>query len=88
MSNEFDAAVAATMQPDQGQAVRVGFSVAVDTNPDAYAEAQRVARRTGVPVDTVLNMPKEMKQQDTMGTIDFDALAKTAPATASLLSDI
>lgn len=88
MSNEFDAAVAATMQPDQGQAARVGFSVAADTNPDAYAEAQRVARRTGVPVDTVLNMPKEMKQQDTMGTIDFDALAKTAPATASLLSDI
>ena len=88
MSNEFDAAVAAAMQPDQGQAARVGFSVAADTNPDAYAEAQRVARRTGVPVDTVLNMPKEMKQQDTMGTIDFDALAKTAPATASLLSDI
>ena len=66
MSNEFDAAVAATMQPDQGQAARVGFSVAADTNPDAYAEAQRVARRTGVPVDTVLNMPKEMKQQDRM----------------------
>lgn len=88
MSNEFDAAVAAAMQPDQGQAARVGFSVAADTNPDAYAEAQRVARRTGVPVDTVLNMPKEMKQQDTMGTIDFDALAKTAPATASLLADV
>ncbi len=88
MSNEFDAAVAATLQPDQGQAARVGFSVAADTNPDAYAEAQRVARRTGVPVDTVLNMPKEMKQQDTMGTIDFDALAKTAPATASLLADV
>ena len=43
MSNEFDAAVAATMQPDQGQAARVGFSVAADTNPDAYAEAQRMA---------------------------------------------
>jgi hypothetical protein len=88
MSNEFDAAVAAAMQPDQGQAARVGFSVAADTNPDAYAEAQRVARRTGVPVDTVLNKPKEMKQQDTMGTIDFDTLAKTAPATASLLADV
>lgn len=88
MSNEFDAAVAATMQPDQGQAARVGFSVAADTNPDAYAEAQRVAQRTGVPVDTVLAMPKEMARQDAVGTIDFDALAKTAPATASLLSDI
>ncbi|MHB1368630.1 MAG: hypothetical protein ACYCW7_00285, partial [Pseudomonadaceae bacterium] len=53
MSNDFDAAVAATMQPDQGQAARLGFAAAQDTNPDAYAEAQRVARRTGVPVDTV-----------------------------------
>ena len=88
MSNEYDAAVAATLRPDLGQAARVGFSVAADTNPDAYAEAQRVARRTGVPVDTVLNMPKEMKQQDTMGAIDFDALAKTSPATASLIADV
>lgn len=88
MSNEFDAAVAASLQPDTAQSARVGFSVATDTNPDAYAEAQRVARRTGVPVDTVLNMPKEMKRQDTMGTIDFDALAKTSPATASLLADV
>lgn len=88
MSNEFDAAVAASLQPDQSQAARVGFSVATDTNPDAYAEAQRVARRTGVPVDTVLTMPKEMKRQDAMGTIDFDALAKTSPATASLLADV
>ncbi len=88
MSNEFDAAVAAAMQPDQGQAARVGFSAAADTNPDAYAEAQRVARRTGVPVDTVLTMPKEMKRQDAVGTIDFDTLAKTSPATAGLLADV
>lgn len=88
MSNEFDAAVAATMQPDQGQAARIGFAAALDTNPDAYAEAQRVARRTGVPVDTVLNLPREMKQQDTIGTIDFTAMAQTAPATAALLADV
>ncbi len=88
MSNEFDAAVTAAMQPDQGQAARVGFSAAADTNPDAYAEAQRVARRTGVPVDTVLNMPKEMKRQDAVGSIDFDTLAKTSPATAGLLADV
>jgi len=88
MSNEFDTAVAAAMQPDQGQAARVGFSAAADTNPDAYAEAQRVARRTGVPVDTVLAMPKEMARQDAVGTIDFDTLAKTSPATAALLADV
>jgi hypothetical protein len=88
MSNEFDDAVSASMQPDLGQAARVGFSAAADTNPDEYAEAQRVARRTGVPVATVLGMPKEMKRQDTMGTIDFDALAKTSPATAAFLADV
>lgn len=88
MSNEFDDAVTAAMQPDQAQAARIGFSVAADTNPDAYAEARRVARRTGVPVDTVLAMPKEMQRQDAMGTIDFDALAKTSPATAAILADV
>lgn len=88
MSNEFDAAVTAAMQPDQGQAARVGFSIAADTNPDAYAEAQRVARRTGVPVTTVLNMPGEMKRQAAVGSIDFDTLAQTSPATAALLADV
>lgn len=88
MSNEFDDAVATTLQPDQGQAARIGFSVAIDTDSDAYAEARRVAQRTGVPVDTALNMPKEMKKQDAMGTIDFNILAEVSPTTAALLADV
>jgi hypothetical protein len=86
--NDFDAAVAATLQPDNAQAARVGFATAIGTNPDEYAEARRVAQRTGVPVDTVLNLPQEMKRQDAVGSIDFDSLAKTSPATAALLADI
>lgn len=88
MSNEFDAAVVSSLQSNQGQAARVGFSVAADTNPDAYAEAQRVAQRTGVPVSTVLAYPNEMKRQAAVGTIDFDTLAQTSPATAALLADV
>lgn len=88
MNNDYDALIAQTQQADIAQSARVGFAVAVDTNPDAYAEARRVARRTGVPVDTVLNLPKEMKRQDAVGSIDFDTLAKTAPATAALLADV
>ncbi|MDR1351514.1 MAG: hypothetical protein LBJ59_12210, partial [Zoogloeaceae bacterium] len=90
MNNEFDDAVAATLNPDHqaAQDARIGFSVAVDTHPDAYAEARRVARRTGVPVDTVLALPKEMKRQDAVGAIDFDTLAKTSPATVALLADM
>lgn len=88
MSNEFDAAVSASLQSDKAQAARVGFSVASDTNPDAYAEAQRVARRTGVPVDTAMAMPQEIKRQARMGEIDFDTMTKVAPATAALLADV
>lgn len=88
MSNEFDAAVDAAMQTNPAQAARYGFVAAADTNPDSYAEAQRVARRNGVPVDTVLALPKEMKRQDKVGSIDFDTLAKTSPATAALLADV
>ncbi|GAB3190779.1 JAB domain-containing protein [Hydrogenophaga aquatica] len=86
--NDYDALIAQTQQADTAQSARFGFTAAADTNPDAYAEAQRVARRTGVPVDTVLNQPKEMKRQDAVGTIDFNTLAKTAPATAALLADV
>ena len=88
MSENYDAAVLATLQPEPAQAARVGFAGAADTNPDAYAEARRVAQRTGVPVDTVFAMPQEMKRQDQMGSINFDTLAKTSPATAALLADM
>lgn len=79
MSNELDAVSASA---------RFGFVAASDTNPDAYAEAKRVARRTGVPVDTALNMPTEIKRQDAIGSIDFDTLARTSPSTAALLGDV
>ncbi|CCJ48973.1 Hypothetical protein BN117_1640 [Bordetella parapertussis Bpp5] len=76
------------LRPDQGQAARAGFVLASDTDPDAYAEAQRVARRANLPIETVLNQPKEAKRQDTIGAIDFDTLGKTSPATAALLADV
>ncbi|MFJ0504297.1 hypothetical protein WLZ18_03005 [Bordetella bronchiseptica] len=87
-ADPFDAAVAGVLRPDQGQAARAGFVLASDTDPDAYAEAQRVARRANLPIETVLNQPKEAKRQDTIGAIDFDTLGKTSPATAALLADV
>lgn len=90
MTDEYDDAVARSLQPattNPAIAARAGLFFAADTNPDAYAEARRVARRTGVPVDTVLALPAEMKRQDAVGRIDFDTLAETAPATAALLAD-
>lgn len=83
-----DEAVASVINGDRSESARVGFSAAIDTDPDYYAEARRVARRVGVPVETVINLPKETKRLEATGAIDFNALAKTAPVTASLLSDI
>lgn len=85
---EFDAAVGSTINNERSEGARQGFAAAVGTDPDSFAEAQRVARRTGVPVDTAINMPAEIKKQDRIGSIDFDTLAKTSPATASLLADV
>jgi GNAT superfamily N-acetyltransferase len=89
MSDEFDfdGAVAASLTQSKAQEARIGFAAATDTNPDAYAEDLRIARRTGLPTPTVAALPLEAKRQDAIGRIDFDTLAQTAPATAALLAD-
>ncbi|MGV8955307.1 MAG: hypothetical protein ACOH2M_29695, partial [Cypionkella sp.] len=66
---------------------RIGFSVAIDTNPDTHAEDLRIARRTGLPLPTVTGLPQEARRQDAMGSIDFDTLVQTSPSTAALLAD-
>lgn len=85
----YDNIIAGTLASNQqAEPVKYGLSVASETDADAYAEAKRVAARTGVPVDTALNMPKEMKRQADIGSINFDTLVNTSPTTAALLSDI
>ena len=92
MSNPFsaddaDAAFAAMTSRPTAMGARAGYAAALDTNPDAFAEAKRVAASTGVPVDTALELPKETGRQAAVGAIDFDTLAKTSPATAGVLAD-
>ncbi len=91
--SELAAAAAAVARGTPAQAdpvvsARMGFMLAADTNPDMYAEAQRLARETGVPLITAQNMPEQVKRQARMGSIDFDTLVQTAPATARLLADV
>lgn len=88
MSDDFDAAVSGALQPSPGQAARVGFATAYGVSPDAYAEALRIQRRTGIPADSVLANPQDAKREAAVGSIDFNALAKSAPATAALLADV
>lgn len=88
MTTDYDTLVAGSLTEDRAQAARFGFAAAADTNPEAYAEAQRVARRTGVPVATAFNLPGETGKQARVGEIDFDTLAQTSPATAALIADV
>ncbi|VDO06519.1 unnamed protein product [Brugia timori] len=62
------------------------MSVGLGANPDMEAELRKVARRTGVPVDTARAYPEELKRQAAMGQMDFDSLAQQFPRTAGFLS--
>jgi len=73
---------------DRVTAVKFGFSQAVNTNPDEYANAERIAATAQVPVDTVLAKPAEARQRAAVASVDFDSLVKVAPSTAELLTDI
>lgn len=94
--SDVDAAVAATLQglapqpaqPDPAAAARFGVQQAAGTNADLHAELQRISAQTGVPISATVANPQEVKRQATLGSIDFDGLAATAPATAQLLGDI
>lgn len=70
-----------------GAQARMTMMEAVGTKPDYEAELQKVAKRTGVPVDTVRAFPDEMKKQATLGAYDFDGMATEFPNTAKFLSD-
>lgn len=86
---DFDAAVAATLEPQpKAQEARIGFATAMGADGDFEAEMRRVSRTTGVPLETARNLPDDVRKQAKLGAIDFDALAKTAPATAALLADV
>ena len=74
--------------PDPAQGARVGVSVGLGANPDYEAELKQVARRTGVPVDTVRAYPDELKRQAQMGAIDFNGLAERFPRTAGFLTGV
>ncbi|HEY0200251.1 MAG TPA: hypothetical protein VGC24_01015, partial [Burkholderiaceae bacterium] len=86
-----DAARAVPSQIDdvRAQNARVGMfsALAQGVDPNRYAEAADAARRMGVPVQTVLALPDEIKRQQAMQSVDFDALATNSPATADALAN-
>lgn len=67
--------------------MQASMALAIGTNPDAQAEAKRVAERTGVPIETVFAHPEEMKRKAALDDINFDTYQKLYPASAEVLAD-
>lgn len=95
--NDFDATLDRMMSGQGGDttpaapsttSARFGYMVGSQADPDAYAADLQIARKTGLPIQTVQAEPKIARQQAAMGDIDFDALARTSPTTAALLADV
>lgn len=84
-------AVAAYLN-DKTATTEVGMRHALDVglaaNPDYEAELRKVARDTGVPIDSVRAYPDEAKRQAQMQAIRFNELATQFPRTASFLSGV
>lgn len=69
-----------------GAQARYSMSNAVGAKPDFEAELRDVARRTGVPVDTVRAFPDKLKQEAALQRFDFDGLAAQFPSTTRFLA--
>lgn len=71
---------------DMASQARYTMGNAIGAKPDYEAELRKVARSTGVPVDTVREYPEEMKQQAALQGFDFERMATEFPRTAAFLA--
>jgi hypothetical protein len=87
--NKYDTLLGGSDTDPRAASARQGVASAVlsGVDADAYAAAAKVAAKTGLPVNTIMGQPAEVAKQTQVGSIDFNDLAQTAPATADLLSD-
>ena len=70
---------------EQQKALRAGALQASQYNPDRYAEAQQLSRKTGLPTPVVHDNLDAVKQQELLK--EYEQLATSAPATAKFLDD-
>lgn len=91
MANELTTSEAVRQYLDEqkrdlaGQA-RYTMSSAIEAKPDYEAELRKVARTTGVPVDTVRAYPEDLKKEAALKAFDWDGMASNFPNTATFLA--
>ncbi|CAB4124954.1 hypothetical protein UFOVP66_45 [uncultured Caudovirales phage] len=67
--------------------VRASYMLAREKNPEEYAKAEKISRRTGIPLTSVLNSFNLASQIDAVQNTDFERIAKVFPATAEFMRD-
>ena len=67
--------------------VRASYMLAREKNPEEYAKAEKISRRTGIPLTSVLNSFNLASQVDAVQNTDFENIAKMFPGTAEFMRD-
>ena len=85
--NNAAAQMATQARIGQSAAIRNNIYNAQGVNPVQAGQQAALAQKTGLPIQTVQAHPNAANAAATLSTLDPDALAVHAPATASLLAD-
>lgn len=85
--SKYDQIVSDVLFDELTGSAKEGYYNSLMTNPDAQAEALRISRSTGLPVNAILSNPEEAKRWEAMVSVDFDVLALVAPATVRLMGN-
>lgn len=73
---------------DSQQMARFNYAQAQGMDAQYYADAKRLAQASGQPIDSVLRDPKPAQRQQAMDSVDWENLAKVAPSTAQMMTDM
>lgn len=76
-----------SVERERGDSARIGYIGAQQQDPDAYAKAQDLARRTGVPLQTAQSQAGILEPIARTNAIDFGKVARETPTTAGALAD-
>jgi hypothetical protein len=85
--NPYDQAAADLFSGQAAVGVRSSVMSVADRNPDAEAKVQKQASQHGVPYESARNNPQLLTQRSAASAVDYDNLARTAPATTKFLSN-
>lgn len=69
------------------QAASVSAFAAAKKNPDQHAEALQLSRKTGLPLDFIERNKDAVKERESRGAVDYDAVLKNFGKTSLLLQD-